>query len=253
MTRRRALRRTGTSGFTLLETLIALALMAAVLGALATVTAQWLPNWNRGFDRVQRTELFTRGLERLVADIAAAEFVPSSRDTTRPLFFGNEQQVMFVRTAIGPGSSPGLEILRIAETADRSGVVMVRMRSPFVPLPPAARIENLVQFADPVVLVREPYRLSFAYAGSDRVWRDRWESAEALPRAVRLRIRDAESAQVLAVSTVALVRAEVPVDCVNGAAVPGLDCGLPRRLETNDSPGRTVQGPAPRPSSGGSQ
>jgi general secretion pathway protein J len=45
----------GSAGFTLIETLIATALMVAILAALATITAQWLPNWNRCFARVQRT------------------------------------------------------------------------------------------------------------------------------------------------------------------------------------------------------
>ncbi len=43
-------------GFTLIETLVALALTGMVLSALASITAQWLPNWNRGIDRIQRSE-----------------------------------------------------------------------------------------------------------------------------------------------------------------------------------------------------
>lgn len=34
------------AGFTLIETIVALALMGLVLSALASITAQWLPNWN---------------------------------------------------------------------------------------------------------------------------------------------------------------------------------------------------------------
>ena len=59
------------AGFTLIEMLVAMVLMVGILAALATVTAQWLPNWNRGFAHVQRTELFGRGIERLVADLSA--------------------------------------------------------------------------------------------------------------------------------------------------------------------------------------
>src|SRR5205814_2503760 len=61
------------AGFTLVEALLATALMAAILAAIGTVTAQWLPNWNRGFASVQRSEAFAIGLERVVADLAAAE------------------------------------------------------------------------------------------------------------------------------------------------------------------------------------
>src|SRR3954447_25537122 len=45
-----------TGGFTLLEAVIALALMGIILGALATISSQWLPNWNRGIGRLQREE-----------------------------------------------------------------------------------------------------------------------------------------------------------------------------------------------------
>lgn len=215
MTKRRTGRRARQHGFTLLETLIATALMVAVLGALATVTAQWLPNWNRGFHRVQRTELFALGLERLVADIAAAEFVAPNRTTKSPLFEGDELSLTFVRTAVGPNSRPGLEVVRVAETSDARGFAMVRMRGPFAPIATDARIEDQIRLADPVVLVRAPYRVSYAYAGEDRVWRDRWSGADnKLPSAVKLTVRDAGSEDILAVSTVATIHAQVPAECV---------------------------------------
>ena len=75
--------------------------MAMILSALATVTAQWLPNWNRGISRIQRNEHIALGLERLSADLAAAEFIPANNQTPLPLFDGGPRQVMFVRTAVG--------------------------------------------------------------------------------------------------------------------------------------------------------
>ena len=103
-----------TAGFTLIEALLATALMGAILAALATITAQWLPNWNRGFARVQRAEHLSLGLERLVADLAAAEFVAAGRELPQPVFDGTELAVTFVRSALGPNARPGLEIVRIA-------------------------------------------------------------------------------------------------------------------------------------------
>ena len=79
-----SLRRSSTAGFTLVEALVATVLMGMILAALATVTAQWLPNWNRGFVRVQRTELLAIAIERLAADFAAAEFVPPNRCLKAP-------------------------------------------------------------------------------------------------------------------------------------------------------------------------
>ena len=74
-------RRAAVSGFTLLEALVATALMGVILTALASITSQWLPNWNRGIARAQRSELVSIVLNRLVADFGASEFIPPNRDT----------------------------------------------------------------------------------------------------------------------------------------------------------------------------
>ncbi len=135
---RRIARRRGTAGFTLIEALIATALMAAILSAIAMVTAQWLPNWNRGFANVQRSELLALGLERLAADISAAEFIPAGRDNPLPFFDGTAMSLAFVRGALGPNTRSGLEIVRIAEIAGEFGPVLVRERAPYVPAERAA-------------------------------------------------------------------------------------------------------------------
>ena len=80
--------RASTRGFTLVEALLATALMGVILAALTTITSQWLPNWNRGFARVQRAETLAAGLERIVADVAAAEFISASAAIRTPVFDG---------------------------------------------------------------------------------------------------------------------------------------------------------------------
>jgi general secretion pathway protein J len=122
------------AGFTLLEALIATALMGIVLAALATLTAQWLPNWNHGFARVQRDDQLAIGLERLTADLAAAEFVPAGRETRKPFFEGTDVAITFIRAALVPTATPGLEIVRIAQTESNHGPVLVRTQAQFVPV-----------------------------------------------------------------------------------------------------------------------
>ena len=97
--------------------------MGLVLSALANITSQWLPNWNRGIDRIQRSELIGIALQRIGADLAAAEYVPANREQRQPLFDGSELSVTFVRTAFGPNAGPGLDVVRIGETTDRQGLV----------------------------------------------------------------------------------------------------------------------------------
>ena len=200
----------GEAGFTLIETLVALALTGLVLSALANITAQWLPNWNRGMDRIQGSESIGLALERICADLAAAEYVPANREQRQPLFDGSELSVTFVRTALGPNARPGLDVVRIGEITDQRDLVTVRSRAPFAPLQPAASLSEQLQFGDPVVLMRAPFRLSFSYAGRDRIWKSNWRDPDKLPAAIMLTVRDAATERVLSVSTVTSIHAEAP-------------------------------------------
>jgi len=202
--------RSGEAGFTLIEMLIAVMMMVFILVALATVTAQWLPNWNHGMARVERDERLAFALNRMVEDLAVAEFVPANTTVKTPYFDGSELGVSFVRTAIGPSSRPGLEIVRFQEVADAGGPALVRTRTPFVPMDANAQ----VRLADPVVLIRSPYRVTFAYAGSDDTWQPTWRNAVELPKRVRIIVRDGVTQQRLAVSTAALVHVDTPAACV---------------------------------------
>jgi general secretion pathway protein J len=213
MRRRLTSRRARVAGFTLIEALIATALMGVILTAIATVTAQWLPNWNRGMGNVQRSEILALGLERLVADVSAAEFIPGGREFLLPVFDGTELSMTFVRSALGPNTRSGLDLVRIAEIGSDRGPTLVRTRARYVPVTPDTRNDQ-PNFTDPVVLIRAPYRVTFSYAGRDRVWRNTWRGVNELPKAIRVQVRDAATDRLLSVSTSTLVHADMPADCV---------------------------------------
>jgi general secretion pathway protein J len=212
-----------TFGFTLIEALLSVALMGLVLGALALLTAQWFPNWNRGFRRVQQTELMGLGIERAVADLSAAEFISPNGQTKHPLFEGSELSVIFVRSALGPNTAPGLELIRLSEMPTERGLALVRTRAKFTPLEPGAQVGSQVAFSDPVVLTQGPFRLSFSYAGADRGWQPTWHDATQLPRAVRLTVRSTTTGQIVMVSTALPVHVTSPAACAQGSARECLD------------------------------
>jgi general secretion pathway protein J len=202
-----------TAGFTLVEALLATALMGTIMAAIATVTGQWLPNWKRGFDRVERVELMANGLERIVADVSAAEFITAGANNREPVFDGTELAVTFLRTAIGPNTRAGLELVRIEEAAGETGLATVRTRARFTPRGRDGT-ETQARPADPVVLLRAPFRITFSYAGADKVWRPIWRGQSELPKAIRVQLRDASTDRVLSVSTATVVRADMPAECV---------------------------------------
>ena len=206
---------TAVAGFTLIEALVATALMGFILAALATITAQWLPNWNCGVVRVQRNEQLALGVERLVSDLAAAQFISASQQTRKPFFDGNSHSVTFLRTALGPNAGPQLEIVRIAEINSSKGLVLVRTSAPFMP----GIDQSQLRFTDPIVIMRAPYKLSFAYAGMDRIWREEWREQVQLPNAIRLTVRDATTQRTLSISSSAVIHADVPVDCITSKSL----------------------------------
>jgi general secretion pathway protein J len=220
------------AGFTLIEALLSIALMVFVIGALATMTREWLRNWDRGFARVQRVDLWAAGLDRLMADLAAAEYVSGGTGNPGPFFDGGERAVTFIRTAVGPNASTSLEVVRIADQADDRGPALVRWTAPFAP-----KSGNPVDvgFANPVVVMRAPYPIAFSYAGPDRVWREAWHGKTQLPRTIRVEVPGASGR--LLVSTSAVVRAELPALCAQATATPGACAGGQDAQNANKSGG----------------
>jgi general secretion pathway protein J len=201
------------SGFTLIETLAAMALMGLIISVLLAITSQWLPNWNRGLDRIQRSESLSVALDRISADIAAAQFMRPDGQTKTVLFDGSETSITLARTALGPNAGRGLDLVRITEVGERNGAILTRTRAAFAPEAAAG-----ANFADPVVLLRTPYRVSFSYAGADRIWRPSWHDAEMLPAAVLLSVQDAITGRTLPVSRIAVIHISAPADSVCGPA-----------------------------------
>ena len=230
------------AGFTLTEALVALVLMGVVLTSLATITAQWLPNWSRGFARVQGAEQLSIVLDRLAGDLSAAEFVTLNRNNPRPLFEGAESGVTFVRSALGPNARGGLEVVQIAETTDRAGPVLLRARAPFVP---AEKVEG--PFTDPVVLLRAPYRIAFSYAGADRLWKATWTGARELPSSVRFTIHDWATQRTLLASTATMIRTQLPALCAS--AKDDGRCGRAARKGARDGKPEAAETPARQDSS----
>jgi general secretion pathway protein J len=207
--------------------------MSVLLATLATVTAQWMPAWKAGFDRVEGADLLGLGLDRIAGDLAAAEFVSMGGENSPPYFEGTPSSVTFVRSAIGPNASAGLEIVRLRETDDARGRVLVRERVPFEPVTAEALDDGALEFTNPIVLVRPPFHIAFAFAGADRLWQETWHDVKQLPNAVRVTVRNTATDQILPVSTATLLKVNAPAECVrtgatacggqnNGAAFPNL-------------------------------
>ena len=184
-------------------------LVGVIIGALATVTGQWLPNWNRGMLGLQRVEKIAVSVQRMISDISSAEMIAPEADNKTIWFEGNQHAVTFIRNAVGPNAKPGFEIVRLSETVDDGGLAMIRQRAPFVPMPSDARI----RFVDPVVLIRVPYRVFFSYAGPDGIWQTEWRDQPQLPQRISVSIRDTSGGRRVSFSEAGLLHVNAPAEC----------------------------------------
>ncbi|MGJ4996966.1 hypothetical protein ACQR0Z_21265 [Bradyrhizobium sp. HKCCYLS3077] len=190
-----------------------IALTGLIMTMLAAVTRDWLPNWKRGLRYAQESEKVGIVLERLVADLAAAQFMTPNRLSRNPLFRGDEQSVAFVRSTLSPNGRRGLEIVQIAELSDGRGRALVRSTAPFRILPNGDLSGDQIKFADPVVLLRAPFSVRFAYASPDGRWLRAWPNLGVLPSAVRISVRTADdgSGQLISAAARIQVDAMAPV------------------------------------------
>ena len=81
---------------------------------------------------------------------------------------------------------------------------------------------------------RSPARVSFSYAGRDRVWRNVWHNERTLPSAIRINVRDAATQGLLPASTVVSLHIDTSALCAS-TSVAG-DCGEdPTRSKTDNT------------------
>ena len=94
------------AGFTLLETLAALAIAAAAFAVIVDFSMRTLRNWHRGDTAIAAMEMITRGIGRLQTDLAGAlpMSVPGG-DGAAVLFKGDANSVVFAAaTGFGTGN-----------------------------------------------------------------------------------------------------------------------------------------------------
>jgi prepilin-type N-terminal cleavage/methylation domain-containing protein len=174
----------GDRGFTLVELLIALAIVGALLaiafGGLRVAVASWQQGENRA-EAHQHVRSVALILARAVS--ATHPYRASRGLAPEPvvLFAGTEQRVEFVTQAAPFPASIPIAFTAVVFALDDGGEpgLVVRQRA----------LPNREPFSEATIIYRDPSvtALKFAYL-DEGGWRDTWDGAEAkaTPRAVRI-------------------------------------------------------------------
>lgn len=177
--------RGATRGFTLIEVLIALSIVAALLAIALGGLRMGMAAWRRGDERAERLQ-HARGLDRLLVRALSGAHPyrvgPRGQDVAPFTFDGTSERLTFVTTA--PPVPPGGPVAYAAVSFTREGEGLAVRAGPLPDLDP-------LKGRAPVLVDHRVTALRLRYQrGEDGSWRERWDAAteNGLPAAVEIRL-----------------------------------------------------------------
>ena len=176
-------RRTRTAGFTLLEVLLALGIVAATLAIVFGGLRVGLAAWQRGEERTAKLD-HTRSLavllERALDGAFPYRIAPEGEREARSLFEGLPDRLTFATLSPPFPTGAPAAFTAVSLSADAAGLAL---RQQILPNP--IELDRL----RPLLVDARTSALRFRYLGREpEAWRDTWDvrTEEGLPRAVEI-------------------------------------------------------------------
>jgi general secretion pathway protein J len=244
-------------GFTLVETLAALAVTTSIIVGAATLTHHVVFHFDHGARGVDDAERFALAMERLARDFGAASYATlkptgaAARIAPAPgaapgktreeppalvAFDGAAERLVFVTSSAVAARAAREEIVTLSvESVGEDGARLVRRRTPW--LGPRGGLDD-GPAQDLVVLLEGRFDISFAYGRVEQgatSWSADWRGETELPRLVRLDLRDKDTGERLFPGAEFVLRADAPAACASADS----KCLPAKRRESEAPPRRT--------------
>jgi general secretion pathway protein J len=201
-------------GFTLIEMLISLTVMAVILlltgGALRVMGR----NWDANAGRIEMLDMVSRAFDLLARDAANLQRIILPSGTPAYLFSGRPDGLTFVALEPPQPGEAGLYFVAYSVEPTSDGAELIRSRAPWrqgMDSFPGASPANRVP------LLTGPYIYRFAYGGiigGTHNWSGEWTAANRLPDLIRLEVLDRSGARALAPPMIVRLRADAELDCL---------------------------------------
>ena len=168
------------SGFTLLETILALALTALVVGMLATIARQWLMNWNTGRRHMETMEMTTLAGLRIANDVGHAIHVSINVPQNSASFVGTTDQIFVVKEPEAKEQTEHLIVVNYQSSKDFGIIRRVAVLNSSKPL-------DAQRYGDSVFLLPATFSMTLSYRDLSSRQTNLWQD-QTLPAGVMLKI-----------------------------------------------------------------
>lgn len=173
------------SGFTLLETLLSLALTALIIGMLSVISRQWLMDWRMGFNRVEELDHLELAKDRMATDMRSALNLPIVASAIGPRFTGDASRIMFVREPFSSDKTSRLVAVEYMSDPDLGIIRRTAVYDKSLPL-------EKMRFGEPVTVFPSPYKAVFSYRDAEGQTTQTWQ-IPIPPKAISIAISDADN------------------------------------------------------------
>lgn len=208
-------RRANEGGFTIIELLISVTVLAMVLGLLSGALFALSKNWNSATKTIDSLDMMARAFDILNRDASGLQrLVSVDGGSPKYIFSGTATGMSFVALEPAFPTEPGPYYLEYAVVQNGEGMQLVRSRAPYQS---GMRVFPGATPANRVPLLEGSYRYEFAYASKTTqtpAWHASWPWADRLPDLIRLQAVDAGSGVSLSPPMIVAVRADAELGCI---------------------------------------
>ncbi len=158
------------AGFTLLETLLSIALTALIVGMLLTIGRQWLLEWRIGFGRIEELDHIELAKDRITRDLQSALNLPMISESIGQRFIGEGSRIIFVREPLARDKTDHLVVVEYTSDPDRGVIRRTSLYDSSLPL-------EKLRLGEPIAVLPAPYVATFSYRDADGQDSENWTSA----------------------------------------------------------------------------